>query len=215
MTEDIQTLNAKVDRILEHIDAQQRRQQRWDDLFSDLMPIIDNAMIVVTKELDTIDDQFETADLIHLAKVLLSDAKMLTALIGHIETLLQLIETSSELSHPIMANLTEHLSTLEQRGYFRFTSNMSYVVDKIVTSFEPQELRDLGDNVVDILKTVKNATQPDVLNLTNQALNHLDDDVEDLSMWQLMQEMRDPEVRKGMSRMLHMLKGFAEPADIQ
>ncbi len=63
-------------------------------------------------------------------------------------------------------------------------------------------MRQLGDNVVLILNTVKALTQPEMMNLVNnltQGFHEAEDQAEELptSTFGLLKQMRDPDVRRG------------------
>ena len=87
------------------------------------------------------------------------------------------------------------------------------VVDKVVTNFSEEDVTALGDNVVTILNTVKEITQPEMLALLQRmidALQHQQDAIEaepedPPGMWALLRKMRDPDVRRGINRALTTL----------
>jgi uncharacterized protein YjgD (DUF1641 family) len=111
------------------------------------------------------------------------------------------------------------LEELRQRGYFEFGAGVLTILDRIVTSFDEDDLQALGDNVVLILETVKEMTQPEVMRMLQRTARILRDDEEPekLSLFRLLREMRDPEVKLGLHRMLTVLRGLSseEPAEIR
>ena len=82
-----------------------------------------------------------------------------------------------------------------------------------MTEFSEDDVQALGDNVIAILSTVRSLTQPEIMSLTNNALEAFQDqDIsdEDVSMWALMKDLSDPKVRKGMARLINMVKVLAD-----
>ena len=82
-----------------------------------------------------------------------------------------------------------------------------------MTEFSEDDVQALGDNVIAILTTVRSLTQPEILSLTKNALEAFQDqDIsdEDISMWALMKDRSDPEVRKGLARLINMVKVLAD-----
>jgi uncharacterized protein YjgD (DUF1641 family) len=74
-------------------------------------------------------------------------------------------------------------------------------------------VRALGDNIVTILTTVRNMTQPEVLALANNAIGAIREvptDTKPLSTLALLKELNDPKVRMGLTRMLGMVKALAD-----
>ncbi len=62
------------------------------------------------------------------------------------------------------------LAELEQKGYFTFARGGMRIVDNVVTSFTEDDVNRLGDNVVLILNTVKDMTQPEIMNFVRNTL---------------------------------------------
>jgi len=112
--------------------------------------------------------------------------------------------------HQLLSNLEE----LDRRGYFAFAAEAQKIVERIVTEFSEEDVRQLGENIVTILTTVRNFTQPEILSALNTALavyHHLDvGKVEDeVSYFKLLREARSPEVRRGLAVGLQFLKNVS------
>ena len=80
--------------------------------------------------------------------------------------------------------------------------------------FSEDDVRALGDNIVTILTTVRNMTQPEVLALANNAISAIKPqaEIEDISTIRLIKELGDPRVRRGMARLLNMVKALDDQA---
>ena len=83
--------------------------------------------------------------------------------------------------------------------------------DVIRQSLEQQN-RQLGENVVLILQTVKEMTQPEIMQLLSSTANVMreEDIPEDVSMMYLMRQMRDPAVKRGLAKTLNGLRTVSE-----
>jgi uncharacterized protein YjgD (DUF1641 family) len=144
----------------------------------------------------------------------------LDALLAHaerrdaeLEPLRDLAAEVGVLSGPMMASVTTQVADWDERGYLGFARSSGRVVDRIVTSFDEQDVEALGDNVVLMLETLRDLTQPEILRLLRQtagSVSHLDGDVDGPppSTFALLRELRDPEVRRGLGRMLDVLRNF-------
>jgi uncharacterized protein YjgD (DUF1641 family) len=103
---------------------------------------------------------------------------------------------------------------LEKKGYIDFFRELSKSLDNIVSHFSAEDVKALSDNIVFILETVKNLTQPDMLKAINNALaiyKNLDmENVEEYSIFKAMMEMRKPEMKKGIGFMITFLKRLNE-----
>lgn len=130
------------------------------------------------------------------------------------EMMLQL----TELAGPVMDMLTTRMAKLESKGYFTFAQGGLEIADRVVTSFSEDDVRALGDNVVLILNTVKEMTQPEVMNLLSRTAIEVQE-AEDSPMgpppstFALLKQMRDPDVRRGLARTLTVLRSLgSQPA---
>jgi uncharacterized protein YjgD (DUF1641 family) len=215
MNSELQALHEKLDYLIEQVEAQRRRQEIWDELLRDITPAVNDMFRLAIDELDEISPHVELRDILGLVKRLLRDVRLLNDMLDKLESLVELGEDLSQLSQPAFVQLVQKLDEMERKGYFAFVSEGMYTLDRVVSEFDREDVHALGDNIVTILKTVRSMTQPEVMSMVNSAVMHLEGPiVEDVSMWQLLRQLRDPEVRKGLARILHAVKGIAQPAPI-
>ena len=112
-----------------------------------------------------------------------------------------------DFAQSVLARLDE----MERKGYFAFGAGAMNVMDRVVTSFSTEDIDNLGENVVLILNTVKELTQPEVMQLLQRTAQEVREaEVEEIGLIRLMWGMRNPAVRRGMSRMLRVLESFAD-----
>ncbi|MBZ0274905.1 MAG: DUF1641 domain-containing protein [Anaerolineae bacterium] len=211
-TNDLALLHQKLDYLTEQFEAQRRVQEEWAELKRDLIPIANHMMKLSIEELAEIGNDFETDDLLFLLKRLLRDTHLLVGMLGQLESLVELGDETSRLIQPIFNQTVEGLNELEQKGYFAFLRGLTYVADRVVTEFKEQDVRELGDNIVTILTTVRHMTQPQVLSFANSLIQTaVENPVEEgVSTWRLLRELGDPKVRQGMARMLNIVKSMAD-----
>ncbi|MGI9612297.1 MAG: DUF1641 domain-containing protein [Acidimicrobiales bacterium] len=128
------------------------------------------------------------------------------------------------ISDGAVALVTDRLARAEERGYFGFARAGAGVVDRVVTGFDERELDQLGDNVVTILETVKEITQPEMLALLAQMVDAVKrqqervdaEPIEAPSLWALAKSIRHPDVRRAIARALGTLRAVSVetgPAD--
>ncbi len=209
-------LHQKLDYLTEQLDAQRRRQQVLEELWRDMVPIGNSMTQLMINELEEVGNDFELEDILHLFKRLLRDVRLITGLLDRLESFVELIDELKIMTTPAFSMMVENLEKLENKGYFAFANNTGYIVDQIVTEFDEEDVRALGDNIVTILTTVRNMTQPDIMALVNNAVQKIEAPVdEDISMLGLLREMRDPEVRSGLARLLNMVKALSDQPENQ
>lgn len=215
LQEQIDVINQKLDTILEEISLQRRHRQEIEDLKDDLMRVGKDVYQTALVELEDVHDHLSTGDVMHLGKKLLRNVNTITATFEQLESLRDFLQDISPLARESFLDLMNKLDEFDRKGYFAFVKEMGKVVDKVVTSFSAEDVKNLGDNIVTIVNTVKHMTQPDMLHAVNNALNvykKLDAEVtEDISLVSLLRELNTPEARKGMVFAIRVLKSMAVP----
>ena len=82
----------------------------------------------------------------------------------------------------------------------------------MVRHFSAEDVRLLADNIVTILETFKNLTQPEMLDALNNAINVFKkieiEDLEEYSLWRVFREIRTPEGKKGLGFIMTFLKNI-------
>ena len=88
-----------------------------------------------------------------------------------------LIDVIGPLPRECLDTATQVLCELERKGYFGFSRSGLRIIDNIVTSFTEEDVDRLGENIVLILNTVKDLTQPDIMNFVRTTISVVDGEV--------------------------------------
>jgi uncharacterized protein YjgD (DUF1641 family) len=202
----IEGLTARVEELLERQEAERREREAWERLRADLTPIASGALERLS------DDAINLEDVAALLFRLAEAAPHLERSVGTLVSVGELAGEVGDVGGVVFESLIERLDALGRRGYFEFAAGVLAILDRVVTSFDQEDLRLLGENVVLILETVKEMTQPEVMRMLQRTARILRDDEEPvkISLFRLLREMRDPEVKLGLHRMLTLLRGLAE-----
>jgi len=122
------------------------------------------------------------------------------------------MEDLGPIAHGALGIAKRQMNRLEEDGILAFGSEVVQVGRTVATSFTPEDVRLLGDNVVSILETVRNVTQRDVLEVTDKAAGALSrrSDGKPAGTLRLIRTMRDPDVRRGMTILLGVLREIGE-----
>ena len=130
------------------------------------------------------------------------------------ENVKDFINDFSPISRELFFDFMNKLDEFDRKGYFQFMKEFGRVMDNVVVSFSVKDVKHLSENVVTILNTVKNLTQPEMLNAVNNALKvykNLDVDVsEKVSVFTLVKELNKPEVKKGLAFGLKFLENLGK-----
>ncbi len=209
--ERLDMLGAQIAFLVEEARREREQRERWSELSHDLAPLARQAMDSAARELGVVDVTLE--DVLHLGRTLLAALPALDAAIRQLESLGELGRDVAPLSTLAMGALTERLQVMEEKGYFDFARSGLGIVDRIVTGYTEEDVEALGDNIVLILDTVKQMTQPEVMGMLRRTVvtvREAEEPAEPPSLFAILKEMRDPTTRRGLARVLTMLRSVGE-----
>jgi len=223
MSNDLALLHEKVDlltvqvaSLTEHAEIQQRRQRDLDELKQDVIPIANHMIKISIDELAEIGNDFELEDLFYILKRVLRNTHLIETLMDRMEALMGIADETELLGKQVFSTVVEGLDQLEHQGYFAFAQEGWKIVERIVTEFDDEDVQALGDNVVTILNTVRNMTQPEIMALANNAVSAIKEEIpeaEKVSAWALIRELGNPKVRRGMARLINLLKALDDQSE--
>ena len=211
----ISELNEKIDRLTVQVEflteqaiESKRRRQGWDELLADVTPLASDVYGLAVRQLAEVDQYVSIEDLGHLAKRLMRNTSNLEKMLDQLESLMDAFAEIQPITGDVVLKVMEALNDFEQRGYFEFAQAGLRVIDNVVTSFTAEDADALGENVVLILQAVREMTQPEVmLMLRNTASGVREQEVpEDVSLFSLFKQMREPAVKRGLARALGALR---------
>ena len=209
----IDEINKKLDIILEEIELQKNHRRMMEDLKDDLYRVSKDLYETAIVELEEVHDQLKTGDILHLGKKLLRNVNNLSRAFDQMESTRDFLRDLSPLVRESILDLMKKLDEFDRKGYFQFAKELRKAADNVVTSFSPEDVKHLGENIVTILNTIKNLTQPDMLQAINNAVNvykNIDVKVDEkVSLFSLLKELNSPEVKRGLAVGLKFLKNLA------
>lgn len=214
--ETIVALNEKIDRLTEQVTflaeearQQQLRRQEWDDLKDSADPIIKHVFQLSVKQLQEIEQDVQLEDLLRLSKRVLRNVRNFEMLLDQIESGVELLQDVTPIGHNAFLSLIKQLHKMEQKGYFIFLQGGLDMMDKVVTSFTEEDVRQLSDNIVLILKTVKDMTQPEIMHMVHTSIEVVEEEPTDTSLLGIIKQLNDPAVKKGLVKTLNILKNVS------
>ncbi len=211
LTEKIDVLTSQVQFLTEQAYLAQRQREERAELIRDLMPVVNDAYRLSVEQLEEVEQYIDLSDLLRLLKRLLRNGRNIEAMLDQLESAVELVNTVGPLSDDAFGKVVDLLAQLERKGYFVFARGGMQIMDNVVTAFDEEDVRQLGDNVVLILRTVKDLTQPEVMNLVRNTVQVIDQEKiqpADTSLMALWRELRDPDVRRGLALGLHVLRAL-------
>ena len=196
----IEELNLKVDTILEYVNQQRLKSQAIDDLVADFSIIGKDAYDSTVKALDEHEVVLDPDQLRELAIRAAQNVGNFNTLLDTLGSAMDLMKDVGPIANEMIIDGTKKLHEFDQKGYFEFLKEFGAVMDNVVTHYDVSDVRMLADNVVTILDTVKNLTQPEMLRSIDTAVKVFSsmetENVPEYSIFRVMREINKPEMKK-------------------
>jgi uncharacterized protein YjgD (DUF1641 family) len=216
LTQKIDFLTNQVAYLTEQAQAAERARQEQAELLEIAVPIAKDAMRLASDELEEVQEYVRPEDLVRLLKKLVRHGPQFELLLDQVDAVTDLIEVIGPIPRQGLDKATELLAELERKGYFAFSRGGLRMLDNIVTSFSEEDVDRLGENIVLILNTVKDLTQPELMTFVRNTLAVAENEVAqpvNASLWAILGQMRDPAVRRGLALTLRVLKVVGQQAE--
>ena len=210
----IEALNQKVDTILEYVNQQRLKSQALDDLVADVSIIGKDAYDSTVKALDEHEVVLDPDQLRELAIRAAQNVGNFNTLLDTLGSTMDLMRDVGPIANEVIIDTTKKLHEFEQKGYFEFMKEFGAIIDNIVTHYDIKDVRMLADNVVTILDTVKNLTQPEVLKSLDTAVMVFSkmetENVPEYSIFRVMREINKPEMKKAWGFLFTFMKNMTK-----
>lgn len=208
LNDKIDALTQQVAYLTEQAQRAERERQERAELMHDLTPIVNDGFRMAVEQLEEVQDYVDLGDLLRLAKRLLRNGRHFEAMLDQLESVMDLAQTVGPLTDSAFEKAVILLQEAEHKGYFAFARGGMQIADNVITSFTEEDVKRLGDNVVLILNTVKDMTQPEIMGLVRTVMAQTEVEVAKpvkTSLPALLGQMRDPNVRRGLALTMRML----------
>ncbi len=213
----INQLNAKLDLLLKYTNEQRLKANAIEDLTKDLQIVGKDVYDTAVEQLDNQGVEIDTDELTILAVKLLKNMGNIKQAIEMMESIFDLVKDVGPIANEAIIDFTHQLHELDEKGYPAFLRESINIIDNVVTHFGANDVKELADNIVPILETLKAITQPEMMTATHNAIKVFNtvqfDDVKPVSMWQMFKEMRSKEMRKSLGFVLTVMKNIAKTQD--
>ena len=210
----IAELNQKVDTILEYVNQQRLKSMAIDDLVADASIIGKDVYNSTVKALDDREVVLEPDELRELGIRVAQNVGNFNTILDTLGSAMDLMKDVGPIANEMIIDGTKQLHEFEQKGYFEFIKEFGAIMDNIVTHYGINDVRMLADNIVTILDTVKNLTQPDMLKSIDTAVkvfaNMETENVPEYSIFRVMREINKPEMKKAWGFLFTFLKNMTK-----
>lgn len=216
--EQINEINRKLDIVLEEVMAQRQTRLSIEDLTSDLTIIGKDVFKSTVVELENAGVELDGEAVKLLMLKLVRNVDTITEMFEMLESANDFVKDITPIMHQMGLDGIKLMHEFEQKGYFDFMRASMKIMDNIVTHYSEEDVKLLADNIVTILETVKNLTQPEMLKAINNGLvvyRSIEvDNVKEVSLWKAMKEMNSKEMRKSLGFLITFMKNIAAETNV-
>jgi uncharacterized protein YjgD (DUF1641 family) len=217
LQEQINNINLKLDVILENIQQQQRKREEFEDLFQDLNIVAKDAFQQSVLMLDKAQIDLGSVGISNLIIKILQNLGTFYELLELMESARDFMKDATPILHQVGLDAVNKMNELDQKGYFEFINAMGRLMDRIVQTIHPEDIRRLEENMDNLAAIIRNLTDPAFISSLSKATYALstlkmDDRLDNLSVWKLLMKMHSPEVRRSISYSLRLIKAINQQA---
>ncbi len=116
------------------------------------------------------------------------------------------------LGKEIFGDILVKMDEMDRKGYFAAGRELAVILDKVVSHFSVQDIRDLAAAIVPILETFKSVSQPKILAALQRSGTLFESmeasGFEEYTVWRAFRERNTPEMRRGLGLLMAFVKKF-------
>ncbi len=214
LQEQITEINKKLDQILNEATIQRQNRETVNDLIDDVAVIGKDAFRNMVVKLDDAGIELDGEALVCLIIHLVRNIRSMGMAVDLIESLTDLAKDVTPIVKQIGLDGIKKFHDLEQKGYFEVLDQMGKSMDKILSRYSVEEIRNMSDNLVKVVDTLVNIADPRLLDKMNVAVSAIKEinpeDVEEYSLFRMMRQMNKPEVKNSLGFMMAFLQNISK-----
>ena len=209
----IAELNQKVDLLLEYVNQQRLKTNQLEDLVADVSIVGKDMYDSAVEDLDNRMVNLDIDQVKGLVLRVLRNIENMNKFLELFESMNDLIKDASPIFNEVIIDFTKKMNMLDQKGYFEFFAEAGNIVDNIITHYKPEDVRELSNNIVNIIDTVRLATQPELMAAINNGVKIYSsiemENIPEYSIFKVMKEMNKPEMKRALGFFVTFMKNMA------
>lgn len=159
----LDALEAKIDPIVQ-------QAGKWGEFADDLVPLQHQMVNLAIGHLQEVEAGFELDDVMTLAKQSMRSIKNLLFAIKAMDNIIEFVTDVEPLLKSAVPKMIEHLDELEQKGVFRIIKAMMDVRAKVAATYDHNDIEQISDGMVAMLKLAKTMSDPNTLAFLEKAV---------------------------------------------
>lgn len=222
--ERLDEIAGRLDRLatLVEADIEDRRASAavWSDLEHELWPVAGRAVDRLSSELADVEDEVTLERLGAILRVLARSLPDLEALAALVSPAVELGREVAPLVGPAVDAVSDRIAaTAGDADLLELVGAAGRLAGRVAGSFTADDVDALGDNIVLILQTVRDMTQPEIMRMLRRTVQGVSEEEtfgeveEPPGLLALLRELRRPQARRGLNRLVHILGSLGAEED--
>ena len=206
-------LNQKVDLLLEYVNQQRLKTNQFEDLVADVSIVGKDMYDSTVEELDNRMVNLDLDQVKGLVLRVLRNIENMNKFLELFESMNDLMKDAGPILNEVIIDFTKKMNEFDQKGYFEFFAESGKIFDNIVSHYKPEDVRDLSDNIITIMETVRSATQPEMMKAIHNGLKIYStiemENIPEYSIFRVIREMNKPEMKRALGFFVTFMKNMA------
>ena len=203
----LDALDAKIDPII-------KDRQKWAELRQDLIPLQHQAVQLMTEHLQEIEAGFQLEDLFAVLQQSMRSINNFLYVIKAMDNIIEFIQDVEPLMKSAVPKMIEYMDELEQKGVFRMLKAMMDVRAKVATTYDADDIEQISDGLVSMLRVAKKMSDPGTLEFLEKAAEipaSLDlANTKKVGPFGMISAGFDPEVKDGLGVLMALTKAMGK-----
>jgi uncharacterized protein YjgD (DUF1641 family) len=149
----LEDLETKINPIVE-------ARETWLELKNDLLPLQNQAVELIIRELQEVEAGFQLEDLFILIKQAMRSTRNMIFMLHALDNVIEFATDMEPLLKSAVPKMIEHLDELEQKGVFRIVKAMMDIRAKVADAYDADDIDQIGDGFVSMLRLAKTLSDP-------------------------------------------------------
>jgi len=209
----ITELNQKVDLLLEYVNQQRLKTNQLEDLVADVSIVGKDMYDSAVEDLDNRMVNLDLDQVKGLVLRVLRNVENMNKFLELFESMNDLMKDAGPIFNEVIIDFTKKLHEFDQKGYFEFFAEAGNIFDNIITHYKPEDVRELSENVITILETVRSATQPEMMTALDNGFKIYKsiemENIPEYSIFKVLKEMNKPEMKRALGFFVTFMKNMA------
>lgn len=208
----INDLNRKMDRVLEHLHEQKQQREVVEDLAEDLSIVTRDAYQSTVEELDEQGIQLDIEQVKLLVYKLVRNIDNISGVIDTFESMNDFIKDAGPILNELGVEAIHKLYEFEQKGYFDYLRELNNLLGQVHKHYTVEDLQEFSGNIDILFRIMKNVSNREMLQKAEKATAQLAEtspgQQDQKSTLGLLRELNKPETRQSLAFSLRLLKSI-------